>query len=202
MKLKTLLYHPSLSFKENRVYKIFNIMLMMSVIVLFIIDAILLSLGAFTPFYIVIGEIIIVFALLFAHYRGHFITSRYIFFSFAITMQVYGSLFHGENGGYDFLFLITSFCPLLFFEKRSHYLSLFILSISTFILVKVLYNYVDPVLPFAERQIVPYYLNIVISALLIYFSFDLFKIEHLRHEVELIKKNNQINSQKEGLSNA
>ncbi len=117
-------------------------------------------------------------------------------------MQVFGSLYHGENGGYDFLFLTTAFCPVLFFEKRAHYLSLFVFSISTFILVKMLYAHVEPLLPFEKPLLLPYYLNILISTVLIYFCFDLFKSEHLKYEQVLHEKNDKINQQKETLVNA
>ena len=191
MKINQLFHRPSLSSKDNRIFKIFNIMTIMGIAVLLIITVFLISVGAILPFWICVGELVIFSGLMVMHNKGYFLISRYIFFVFAIMMQVVGRLYHGENGGYDFLFLATAFCPVLFFDKRKHYLSLFILSISTFILVKVLYAYVEPLLPF-EKQVVPYYLNIVLSSLLIYFSFDLFKSEHLKYEAELHRKNDKI----------
>lgn len=201
MNTDLLFNRPSLSYKDNRIYRIFNIISILAIIVLLIITITLLSVGAIVPFWICIGEIIIFISLMILHVKGYFIVSRYLFFSFAILMQMVGSLFHGENGGYDFLFLATAFCPLLFFDKRVHYLSLFILSISMFILAKVLYAHVAPILPF-DKQVVPYYLNIVLSATLIYFSFDLFKLEHLKYEAELHTKNHKISQQKETLHQA
>ncbi|MEQ8475172.1 hypothetical protein [Fulvivirga sp.] len=199
MKPDLLFNRPSLSYKDNRVYRIFNIMSVLTIIVLLIITVFLLSIGAITPFWICMGELVIFISLMVAHVKGHFIISRYIFFSFAILMQVVGSLYHGENGGYDFLFLTTAFCPVLFFEKRVHYLSLFILSISTFMVVKILYAHIEPLIPF-EKALVPYYLNIVLSTLLIYFCFDLFKSEHLKYEKVLNEKNKKIKHQKETLA--
>lgn len=201
MKLDQLFHRPSLSDKDNRIFKIFNIMSILTIAVLLFITFFLLSVGAILPFWICIGELVIFIGLAVMHFKGHFIISRYIFFTFSMLMQVVGSLYHGENGGYDFLFLVTALCPVLFFDKRMHYLSLFILSIGTFILVKVLYGYVEPILPF-EKQVIPYYINIVLSTLLIYFSFDLFKSEHLKYEAELRRKNDKISQQKEALSNA
>ena len=109
-------------------------------------------------------------------------------------MQVYGSLNHGENGGFDFLFFAAAFTPILFFEKRVHYLSIFILSIGSLIAVKVLYLYVDPILPF-ERQVYPYYANLIFSVILVFLSIDLFKKEHLKYEKQLKEQKNKIERQ-------
>lgn len=173
-------------------------MQVLAIVVLTLISGFLLSIGAILPFWICIGEIVVFSMLLIIHLKGHYLISRYIFFSFAIIMQVFGSLIHGENGGYDFLFLVTALSPVLFFEKRSHYLSLFIFSTLTFIIVKVLYNYVEPEFPL-ERAIFPYYTNIITSALLIYFGYVLFKSEHLKYEQELQEQKDMIYHQRDTL---
>lgn len=174
-------------------------MSVLAIVVLTFITVFLFSVDAILPFWICVAELAIFISLMAMHLKGYFIISRYIFFSFAILMQVVGSLYHGENGGYDFLFLTTAFCPVLFFEKRVHYLSLFIFSIATFITVKVLYAHVEPLIPF-DKLLVPYYVNIVLSTLLIFFCFDLFKSEHLKYEQLLHEKNDKISHQKETLA--
>ncbi len=132
------------------------------------------------------------------HLKGYYYIARYVFFLFAMATQVYGSLYHGENGGFDFLFFATAFSAILFFEKKWQFGSLFALSIGAFIAVKVLYNYVPPVMPL-ERLFVPYYLNIIVSSLLIYFGYVLFKSEHLRYEQQLKEQRDKIHDQKEAL---
>ncbi len=158
----------------------------------------LLYLSLTVPFWLCIVETLAFITLLLYHIKGHFFTTRYIFFLIAIGMQAYGSLNHGENGGFDFLFFASAFTPILFFEKRVHYLSLFILSVSTFIAVKVLYNHVQPILSF-DRQIYPYYANIVISAVLVYVATSFFKREHLKYEMQIMLQKNKILSQKKTL---
>lgn len=113
-------------------------------------------------------------------------------------MEVFGSLVSGEDGGFDFLFFVTALSPLLFFDKRWQYLSLFLFSIGAFVAVKILYQYVPP-LVFIERQFFPYYFNIVTSAVLIYFGYELFKKEHLKHEMDLNKQRDMVQNQKEVL---
>lgn len=170
-----------------------------AILIMLVICCALLYFQVLVPFWVCVIETIVFITLFIYHLKGYFFLTRYIFFMIAILMQVYGSLNHGENGGFDFLFFATAFTPVLFFDKKAHYLSLFIFSLSGFIAVKILYNYVDPVLPF-ERQIYPYYTNIVFSALLIYFSSALFKKEHLKHESQLKKQRDKILSQKETLT--
>ena len=158
----------------------------------------LLTIGASSSFWLCLGEIVIFSFLLALHVKGNFIIARFIFFIFAMVTQVYGSLYHGENGGFDFLFFATALAPVLFFEKKLHYASLFVLSLSTYIAVKVMYDYTDPVLP-VERQVVPYYMNIVISSLLIYLGYVLFKSGHLKYERQLKGQRDQIQQQKDAI---
>ena len=156
----------------------------------------LLSINAISSFWLCMGEIVIFSSLLVVHVKGHFVIARYLFFLFAIATQVYGSLYHGENGGFDFLFFATALAPVLFFEKKLHYTSLFAISMTAFIAVKILYGYVEPTLP-VERRFVPYFMNIIISSLLIYLGYVMFKTEHLKHERQLKRQRDQIRQQKD-----
>ncbi len=173
-------------------------MQVLAIVVLTLISGFLLSIGAFVPFWICIGEIVVFSILLLIHLKGHYLISRYIFFSFSIIMEIYGSLIHGENGGYDYLFFVTALSPVLFFDKKKHYLSLFILSMTALVVVKVLYNHIEPELPL-ERTLFPYYTMIIISSLLIYFGYSLFKSEHLKYEQELQEQKDVIYNQRDTL---
>ncbi|MEO1052233.1 MAG: hypothetical protein AAFX87_16490 [Bacteroidota bacterium] len=198
MTLNNLFFLPSLPYEDNRIYKIFNIAVLLAIIVVTIISTWLLIIGAISSFFICLGEIVIFSAILLAHLKGHFIVPRYVFFVCAMFAASYGSLYHGENGGYDFSLLVTALAPVLFFKKRAHYLSLFFINIFTFIAVKVLYDHIPATMP-VERQIFPYYWNVFSSGLLIYFGFDLFKSSHLRYEKRLKRQNDKIGLQKEAL---
>lgn len=173
-------------------------MSILAIIVLIFISIFQLSINAFSLFWICAAEVVVFFSILVLHVKGHFVVSRYIFFTFSIIMEVVGSLVSGENAGFDFLFFVTALSPLLFFDKRWQYLSLFIFSMSSLIAVKVLYGYIPPVLDL-ERQIFPYYFNIAASAILIYFGYELFKKEHLKHEADLNKQKDMVHNQKEVL---
>lgn len=198
MPFSQIITNPALPFKEHRIYRIFNILLILGALVLLAIAVFQLSINAIPFFWICVGEIVVFLILLLLHIKGHFATSRYIFFVFSIVMEIFGSLVSGENSGFDFLFFVTALSPLLFFDKRWQYLSLFIFSITAFVAVKILYQYVPPVVVI-ERQLFPYYFNIVTSAILIYFVYELFKKEHLKHEMDLNKQRDMVQNQKEVL---
>ncbi|MEQ8363985.1 MAG: hypothetical protein RH948_14030 [Cyclobacteriaceae bacterium] len=193
-----ILLNTALPFKEQRIYRIFNILLLLGMLVLASIAVFQLSINAILFFWICVGEIVVFITLLSLHVKGYFATSRYIFFTFSIVMEIFGSLVSGEDGGFDFLFFVTALSPLLFFDKRWQYLSLFIFSIASFIAVKILYQYVPPLVSI-ERQFFPYYFNIVTSAVLIYFGYGLFKKEHLKYEMDLNKQRDTVQNQKEVL---
>lgn len=159
----------------------------------------LLTIGGIIPFIICITEVGIFFLLLYWHTHGKLYLARYIFFLFSICMTTVGSLFHGEEGGFDFLFYVTALAPVLFFNKRWQYASLFFLSMSAYIIVKNLYDEVPAIMPL-ERNVIPYFLNIIVSALLIYFGYGLFKSTHLEHETKLNEQNATIIKQKEALT--
>jgi signal transduction histidine kinase len=184
---------------ENRVYRLFNILMIVGIVIVFIIAMHLLYIKAYQGFYVCITEVGVFSFLFVLHVKGHYSLSRYLFFIIAISAQVYGSLFHGENGGFDFFFFITAIFPVLFFEKKWQYLSLFLLSLSGFILVKNLYGVVSPIAPFEKREIVTYYLVAAITMFLIYLLFRLFKSDHLKYEQNLNNQKQEITQQKEKL---
>lgn len=160
-----------------------------------------LRLGSVSSFLVCLAEIVVFFILLVKHVKKHYYTTRYIFFVFAILMQVYGSLYNGEHGGFDFLFIPTALGPVLFFDKKWQIRSLFIFSIAALISVKILYNYVEPVI-YVDRQIFPYYSNIVLSTVVIYFGLGLFKSDHLKYEQSLLKQKERIHTKNEAISKA
>ncbi|MTI28717.1 hypothetical protein [Fulvivirga kasyanovii] len=174
-------------------------MLVLAIVIVFLMGIFLISLGEVLPFWICMSEIVIFSTMLHFHLRGYFTVTRYIFFVFAISVQAYGSLYHGPNGGFDFFYLATALTPILFFDKKRYYLSLFIFSLASFITVKFLYDYVDPVLPFETRQILPYYLNIIISTVLIYIGYAMFKSEHLKYEQKLQEQRAALSAVKDQL---
>ncbi len=201
MTFKTNPIANQLSPKDFRIYKIFNIMLLITMVITTSFAVFLMSLGSYSSVAICIGEVF-VFALMYQfHLKGHFNLTRYLFFLFAILMQMYGSLFHGENGGFDFLFLVTCLTPILFFEKKKHYWSLFFISLCAFVSVKLLYNVVEPEMPLETRTAVPYYMNIAISVTFTYLGFILFKNEHLKYEEELQVQKQRIKEQNAALNN-
>lgn len=157
--------------------------------------------GSVSSFIICIAEIVVFFILLVKHVKKHYYTTRYIFFVFAILMQVYGSLYNGEYGGFDFLFIPTALGPVLFFEKKWQIFSLFIFSITALISVKILYNHVEPEM-YVDRQFFPYYSNIILSTVVIYFGLGLFKSDHLKYEQYLLKQKERIHNQNKAISKA
>ena len=153
------------------------------------------------PFWLCLGEVFIFVLLIYWHENQQIATARYIFFVFAIVMTITGSLFHGEEAGFDYLLLVTAFAPVLFFKKRWQYASLFILGIAAYIGVQFLFEEITPLMPI-EKAFIPYYLNIIIAVLLIYAGNELFKRSSLRKEKELIEQNKLIFHQKEAINEA
>ncbi|GAB3342544.1 hypothetical protein GCM10027429_32290 [Marivirga atlantica] len=190
-----------LSEKDKRIYKIANILMLLAIFVVGGTGAYMSTIGGIIPFWICTSEVAVFCLLLYWHTHGRIALARYIFFLFSICMTAVGSLFHGESGGFDFLFFVTALSPVLFFDKRWQYTSLFVLSIIVYLVVKNLYDVVPAIMPI-ERAAVPYYMNIVISALLVFFGYGLFKRTHLKHEEILKKQNQTIEEQKEELNNA
>ncbi|MEM7552400.1 MAG: hypothetical protein AAF363_22140 [Bacteroidota bacterium] len=185
---------PNFTFEENRIFKIFNFVVVIGIIEVIIISINLYSLQNKTPFVVCLVEALIFILLLIMHIRGIIIFSRYAFFMVVLCAQFYGSLFHGEGGGFDFLFLTASLAPIVFFPKRKHYLSLFLIGISSFILVKILYGFVPPQDPLS-KMIYPYYWNILISAGILFLCFDMFRSEHIKYERKITEKRKQLQEQ-------
>ncbi len=188
------------SYNEKRIYNIFNIVLVLNMVVMFCISLFYLSIGAYVSLYVSIGAIVLYLILLILHTKGFYIFSRFSYFLITILTEVYGSLYHGENSGFDFYFLVTALTPVLFFHKRIHYLSLFVLSLTGYVLVKYLYTELIPIMPFAEKQILPYYANLVLSASLIFVGYGISRSEHLKYERDLKLQKDKIHDQKERLS--
>jgi len=188
-----------LSEKDKRIYKIANILMLLAILIVGGTGVYLLIIGGMIPFWICTFEVVVFCLLLYWHTHGKIALARYIFFLFSICMTAVGSLFHGESAGFDFLFFVTALSPVLFFDKRWQYTSLFVLSILVYLLVKNLYDVVPAIMPIKNAAI-PYYMNIVISALLMFLGYGLFKRTHLKHEEILKKQYLTIEEQKEELN--
>jgi signal transduction histidine kinase len=188
------------TYNENRVYRLFNILIIIVIVLVFFIAIQLLYIEAYLGFYICLAEIAIFSFIFERHVKGYHILPRYIFFIISISAQVYGSLYHGENGGFDFYFFLTAISPVFFFEKKWQYFSLFIVSISCFVMVKYLYGVVVPAVPYDQKNIIPYFFNASLTGFLIYILFDLFKRDHLKYEQNLNDQKEEIIQQKEKLT--
>jgi len=188
------------SFNENRIYRIFNIIVLLTIAVVLGISLFLLTIEAYSSFLICLGEILFFVLILVLHVKGFHTPVRYVFFIFTIMAQVYGSLYHGENGGFDYYFFVTAIIPVLFFDKKFYFFSLFTLSIGSLIIVKLRYDQVIPIMPFDGKYIFPFYANIVVTGVLLHLGYKLFKSEHLKYEQLLNDQKQEIQFQKEELS--
>lgn len=197
--IKILLNQPLLSYKDKRIYRIANFLMILAILVVGGTGIFFLVINSFIPFWICFGETTIFLLLLYWHTHGRKALARYVFFIFSICMTSVGSLLHGESSGFDFLLFVTALAPVLFFNKQWQYTSLFILSMATYIGIKNLYAEIPALLPI-QKAVVPYYLNITMSGILMYFGYSLFKAMHLTHEKKLKEKNRIIQEQKESLT--
>ena len=108
---------------ETRAFRLFNFLMTVGIVIVFLIGSYMLYNKEYVSFYVCLVEELVFILLFILHVKGYHDYPRYVFFLVAISAQIYGSLFHGENGGFDFFFITTAVAPVFFFEKRWEYVS-------------------------------------------------------------------------------
>lgn len=185
---------------ETRAFRLFNFLMIVGIVIVFAIGSYMLYAKEYVSFYVCLVEELLFISLFILHLKGYHIFPRYIFFIVSISAQVYGSLFHGENGGFDFFFIVTAVAPVFFFEEKWQYLSLFVISLAGIISVKYLYDFITPVAPFEEKYMAPYYIVICSTIFLIFALYAFFKSDHLKYEKKMNDQREEITAQKESLA--
>lgn len=197
--ISTLFNRPHLGYKDERIYRMASIFILTAMFVLSALGIYALVEETMLSFWVTIVAIAIFGILLFQHTKEVYFWPGYVCFLVAICITVYGSLYHGADTGFHYLLIVYAFTPVLFFTKRWQFFSLFALSVASYIVVNILFEYTKPV-HVLRLAVVLYYLNVFVAIFSIYFSFSYFKGEQLKHVGLLKLRNLKIEKQKESLT--
>lgn len=188
-------YFEGLSEDENSVYKGFNILLILALFDLVVIAGTLSTIETRWPLLICLVEFFVFIALLFIHLKGHFKTARYIFFLLTTGLQIMASLIHGKSGGFDYLFFLICVLPMMFFESKRHYISLFIITMGSYLWVQYKLLTIQPLLVIDSTF--PLYWNTFVTGFGLLFILSVFKRSYQKSQNTLRKQNEEVKLQKE-----
>lgn len=195
MKLSFLNHYPGLDENDDRVYRNFNILLILGLADISIIALGLLKVEPSWPFYLCITQWVCFLFMLVLHTHGHFVIARFTTFILALGVQSLACITHGKSAGFDLLFFIIGVLPILFFDNHKYYGSLFILTLITHLSIQYAYRHFEPFIVIDSA--LPYYWNTFVTGVLIFFALHLFKKGYLRTQKSLREYNKQILYQKE-----
>lgn len=184
-----------LSEDQNRVYRNFNIFAAIGLLDILVVAAALSGIEPRWPFYACLSEFVLLLIILFFHCKGYLIIARYSAFILILFLQTLASLTHGPSAGFDLLFFAISVLPLLFFEEKRHYLSLFIIGLCTHLWVKYQIQTLTPVI--IINSDFPLYWNTFVTASIIFGVMFAFKLGYQRSRSRLLQQNKDILHQKE-----
>jgi signal transduction histidine kinase len=180
---------------QNRVYRNFNIFLCFGLFDLIVVGSALRNIHPAWPFYMCIVEFFLLLLMLILHINGYFILSRYITFLLTTALQAMACVTHGQGSGFDYLFFLISVLPMMFFETRRHYISLFIISITAHLFVMYSYSHFKPLIIIDSDF--PLYWNLFFTGAIIFGVMFVFKRDFQRSRGVLQNKTIQITQQKE-----
>jgi signal transduction histidine kinase len=193
---RSLQEHATLNEGENRVYRIFNYLLLIGILDITFLCFYFRNIQPPWPLWCCLIELVSYCILLMAHRAGHFAVARYITVLLTILMQIMASLLHGKGQGFEYILLVVGLLPLLFFSKPASYVSLFVLSMASIMAVRYIYGFYDgPRVPIEGDFF--YYWNIFFTGTMIFIMMYFFKVSYDRKEAELISQNDLIRHQKE-----
>ncbi|GCC50002.1 hypothetical protein SanaruYs_02170 [Chryseotalea sanaruensis] len=180
---------------ENNVYKGFNILLILALLDLIVIAGTLSTIEPRWPLFICLVEFFVFISLIFLHLKGHFKTARYIFFLLTTGLQVMASIIHGKSGGFDYLLFLICVLPMMFFESKKHYISLFIISMGSYLWVQYQLLRVQPLIVIDSDF--PLYWNTFVTGFGLLFILYIFKRSYQKSQDSLRKQNEEVKLQKE-----
>lgn len=189
------LNHKKLNEDENSVYRGFTILLIVGLLDLIVVSATLISLEQRWPFYLCLAEFVVFLILIVVHRKGYFKTARYSFFLLATALQTMASLTHGKSSGFDYLFFVLCVLPMMFFGSRKHYLSLFAISMGTYLWVQYQLQTVQPII--VLNSTFPLYWNTFVTGSGLLFILYVFKRSYQKSQDSLKRQNEEIKFQKE-----
>lgn len=184
-----------LSEDQNRVYRNFNIFIGVGLLDILVVAATLLTIDPRWPFYACLLEFLLLSIILVFHCKGYLLSARYAAFVLILSLQTMASLTHGPSAGFELVFFAISVLPLLFFEEKRHYLSLFIIGLCTHLWVKYEMQTLEPIIVLYSPF--PLYWNTFVTASIIFGVMFAFKLGYQRSQSRLLKQNKEVTHQKE-----
>jgi hypothetical protein len=192
---KLFLHKEDLTPGQNIIYRNFNILLFVALFDVALILFFLRDLQPRWPFQLCLAELVCLAVLMFLHVRGHLMFARYSSFLVTLVVQATACTIHGRTNGFDYLFYAQAVLPMLFFEKPTHYVSLFMISIATMLGIQYAYAHSEP-LAVIQGDFM-YYWNIFFTGALILLVMYIFKSGYERNQKQLLSQHNMIVHQKE-----
>jgi hypothetical protein len=192
---KVFLYKDGLTLSQNSIYRNFNILLVIALLDLTVILFFLKDIQPRWPFQICVAEFVCLIALMFLHIRGYMMFARYSTFLVTLVVQATACTIHGRAAGFDYLFYALAVLPTLFFEKPGYYISLFMISIATMLIIQYTYTAGEPLVAIPGDFI--YYWNIFFTGALILLVMYIFKSGYERTQKKLLTQHDVIAHQKE-----
>jgi signal transduction histidine kinase len=193
--LKIFLSRKDLSANENNVYRNFNLLLAIALLDLIVIALSLKDITPDWPFKICVAEFVCYIVLMFFHVKGYLMSARYLTFIVSLLVQATACLTHGKTAGFDYLFYPIGLLPMLFFQQRMYYVSLFLASMIMMLTIQYGYTFVDPIVIIEGNFM--FYWNIFFTGTLIFFVMYIFKTGYERTQEKLMHQHNLILHQKE-----
>lgn len=184
-----------LSVNQNNVYRNFNLLIIIALLDLTVIAFSLQSIEPDWPLKICIAEFICFLVLLFVHVGGNMMFARYSTFLVTLVVQVTACVTHGKSAGFDYIFYVIGLLPLLFFHRAIHYISLFLISMITMLVMQHVYTLIEPVAVIKEGFI--FYWNVFFTGALLFFIMYVFKTGYERTQKKLLEQNDMMLQQKE-----
>lgn len=187
--------YEGLSENENNAYRGFNFLLLIGLLDLIVIGGTLSTIQPRWPFYVCLSEFVAFLILILIHTKGYFKTSRYIFFLLTTGIQVMASVIHGKSGGFDYLLFVICVLPMMFFESKRYYLSLFTISMGSYLGVQYLMLTLPPIIVIHSHF--PLYWNTFVTGFGLLIILYVFKRSYQKSQESLKKQNEEVKLQKE-----
>jgi signal transduction histidine kinase len=187
--------YEGLSENENNAYKGFNLLLFIALLDLIVIGGALSTIQPSWPFYVCVAEFVAFSLLIIIHSKGYFKTARYTFFLLTTAFQVMASIVHGKSAGFDYLLFVICVLPMMFFELRRYYLSLFTISMGGYLWVQYLLFTAPPIIVIESHF--PLYWNTFVTGFGLLIILYVFKRSYQKSQDSLKRQNEEVKLQKE-----
>lgn len=192
---KIFLHRDGLTLSQNNIYRNFNILLAIAFLDLIVILLSLKDLEERWPFQICLAEFVCFIVLMILHVKGYLMFARYATFLITLVVQATACIIHGKTAGFDYLFYALAVLPTLFFERKIHYISLFMISIAAMLAIQYTYSSSEPLIVISGNFI--FYWNIFFTGALILLVMYIFKSGYERTQKKLLEQHEMMAHQKE-----